>query len=287
MGKETKIDWCTSTWNPITGCLRGCDYCYARKQAHRFAGYPAEGKNHELASRMLVSKRYDDGGWSKEHVCAYPYDFDPTFHRYRLGIPTKWEDPRVIFVCSMADLFGEWVPDEWIEDVFTACKAAPQHKYLFLTKNPQRYRDLAKAGKLPDKPNFWYGSTVERYPEGDSQNCWDAIFCPGYGEGCDRAHTFVSIEPIMGDFREQGITNNVEWVIVGAETGNRAGKVIPQRKWIENITTLCEIAETPLFMKESLREIMGDDFIQQFPWDAQALAPADANTLAYADNPTV
>lgn len=39
MGKKTKIDWCDSTWNPVTGCLHNCDYCYARNIAVRFAGF--------------------------------------------------------------------------------------------------------------------------------------------------------------------------------------------------------------------------------------------------------
>ena len=66
----------------------------------------------------------------------YPFGFKPTFHRYRLNQPMRWTKPRDIFVCSMADLFGEWVPTEWISAVIEACKAAPQHRYLFLTKNP-------------------------------------------------------------------------------------------------------------------------------------------------------
>lgn len=30
MGYKTKIDWADTTWNPVTGCLHGCAYCYAR-----------------------------------------------------------------------------------------------------------------------------------------------------------------------------------------------------------------------------------------------------------------
>lgn len=33
---KTKIDWADMTWNPVTGCLHGCEYCYARKIAERF-----------------------------------------------------------------------------------------------------------------------------------------------------------------------------------------------------------------------------------------------------------
>lgn len=36
---KTKIDWCDSTWNPVTGCLHGCEYCYARAIANRFAPF--------------------------------------------------------------------------------------------------------------------------------------------------------------------------------------------------------------------------------------------------------
>lgn len=35
---KTKIEWCDSTWNPVTGCLHGCEYCYARQIAERFRG---------------------------------------------------------------------------------------------------------------------------------------------------------------------------------------------------------------------------------------------------------
>ena len=39
MGKKTKIDWCDSSWNPVTGCLHGCEYCYARSIAKRFGSH--------------------------------------------------------------------------------------------------------------------------------------------------------------------------------------------------------------------------------------------------------
>jgi protein gp37 len=61
----------------------------------------------------------------------------------------------------MADLFGEWVPDEWIEEVFKACAAAPRHRYMFLTKNPKRYHELMKNGCLPLESNYWYGFSAE------------------------------------------------------------------------------------------------------------------------------
>lgn len=57
-----------------------------------------------------------------------------------------------------------------------------------------------------------------------------------------------------------------QWVVIGAETGNSKGKVIPQKEWIMEIANVCREYGTPVFMKESLRELMGDDFRQEFPW---------------------
>lgn len=38
MMNKSAIDWCDFTWNPVTGCPKGCHYCYARRQARRFCG---------------------------------------------------------------------------------------------------------------------------------------------------------------------------------------------------------------------------------------------------------
>lgn len=195
-------------------------------------------------------------GISAGKVQPYPFDFFPTFHRYKLGEPQRWKKPRNIFVCSMADLFGDWVPDEWIEQVFEACEAAPQHKYLFLTKNGKRYLELARKGIMPDADNFWYGCSVTRP---------DAPFF--FSNKCK---TFASIEPILEPFDWVPGLKHIglpDWIIVGAETGNRKNKVRPEKDWLGGIVNGCAEHNIPLFMKESLRELMGADFRQEFPWE--------------------
>lgn len=189
MGKTTKIDWCDSTWNPVTGCLHGCEYCYARRIADRFGGYPSDEKLHEYDVRQIVSHRNDDGEWNPWYKCAYPFSFAPTLHRYKLNEPQHWKKPRNIFVCSMADLFGEWVPDAWIQEVLEACEAAPQHRYLFLTKNPERY---TKYGVPIDFDNIWYGTTITCNADANLFNYLPA-FC----------HTFVSIEPLQDNIADK------------------------------------------------------------------------------------
>ena len=249
MGDRTRIDWCDSSWNPVTGCSHGCAYCYARRIARRFSGgfECGLGRTHELIEPLKLKK---DG-----KVMPYPFGFDPTFHRYKLEDPQKWRKPRTIFVCSMADLFGDWVPDEWIECVINACKAAPKHRYLFLTKNGRRYIDLAQKGILPQKDNFWYGCSVTRQDE------------PFFFS--DRHNTFASIEPILEPFGwnpEIMRSDLPDWIIIGAETGNRKDKTVPERDWISGIVNECEKHQIPLFMKESLRNIMDNDFKQEYPW---------------------
>ncbi len=250
MADKTKIDWCDASWNPVTGCFHGCEYCYARRMAHRYAG----SLNSDGGLHVLDKPYRGNIGPILFKVEPYPYDFDPTFHRYRLDIPSRWQRPRTIFVCSMADLFGDWVPDEWIQEVFDACRKAPQHRYLFLTKNPDRYLKLNDSCKLPSDKNFWYGSSVT-VPE-------DRCFASPIH------NTFLSIEPILSEFEN---TNNLQfflnWVIIGAETGNRKNKVIPEAKWIARITETCDFYDIPVFMKSSIKDLMEEDFRQEYPWE--------------------
>jgi len=123
------IEWASWSWNPVTGCLHGCMYCYARDIANRF--------------------------YKKEK-------FKPTFRPYRLDAPKNTILPdsdkkgdKSVFVCSMGDLFGKWVKQEWIDAVMKAVTDAPQWNFIFLTKNPERLATI-------DWPkNAWVGATVD------------------------------------------------------------------------------------------------------------------------------
>lgn len=254
--EKTKIEYCSSSWNPITGCYHTCPYCYARGTANRFKGCDeadsreTDGNIVYLKERLKVT---DKKGIVRN--AAYPFGFTPTFHEYRLSDPSTKGFGKTVFVCSMADMFGEWVPDEWIEKVFEACKAAEGHRYLFLTKNPARYIQLAEAGRLPKGDDFWYGSTAT-----------DPDMPVFYGGGYK---TFASIEPILepfGEPGEDGIADAVDWVILGAETGARKEKVIPKREWIEEIVRAFKENGKPVFMKDSLKPIWGEDILTEFPW---------------------
>jgi protein gp37 len=254
--KKTKIEFCDSTWSPVSGCRYLCPYCYARGTANRFKGCDKnpEGKTDaevvDLKGREFITCR--DG---VARVAPYPYGFTPTFHEYRLWDIQRGKFGKTIFVCSTSDLFGDWIPDEWIEKVFSTCLEADDHRYLFLTKNPSRYIDLHNAGKLPKRDNFWYGSTIDNP---DAPIFWS-----------DCHHTFVSIEPIMRPFGQAkgAHLESVEWAIIGAETGNRREKVIPEKSWIEPVVDFLLKNKTPVFMKGSMKPVWGDDIITELPWE--------------------
>lgn len=259
---KTKIDWCDSSFNPVSGCYHGCEYCYARNIAKRFS---YEGKTLDVPAELQRTWIEDSkGSGAGNHVLRYPvemvdgrkvpypFGFAPTLHRYRLN-DYVGKKGRNIFVCSMADLFGDWVPDSWIEEVFSACEKAPQHNYLFLTKNPGRYIELDCAEKLPKRNNMWYGSTVT---DPDM-----SFFC------ANGFNTFCSIEPILHPFDDISPAEDEcpDWFIIGAETGKRKDKVVPEREWIENVFNAARSVRKPVFMKSSLAPIWGEPLIQEFP----------------------
>lgn len=260
---QTKIEWCDATWNPVTGCLHGCPYCYARTMAHRFGNkFENCGNMPKVLDKPWASNGPCEDDW---RINPYPYGFAPTFHRYRLEEPEREKKSKNIFVVSMGDLFGNWVPDDWIQEVFAACERAQWHRYLFLTKNPSRYGELEAEGILSRDENYWYGTTITN--QEDSQRI---AALPKNG------NQFVSIEPIMGSIKFEYISSPlfrvgtvVDWIIIGAETGNRKEKVIPQRSWVEEIVKVCRAAGIPVFMKNSLASVWGTPLIQEFPWRAQ------------------
>lgn len=265
---KTAIEWCDMTWNPVTGCLHGCAYCYARRIADRFGlsyapklGDPGmEGAckydGPEGIDTMLeLEKPYRKNGYPEERVQPFPMGFAPTLHRYRLDEPKRREKSQTIFVCSMADLFGSWVPDSWIEAVFAACEKAPQHRYLFLTKNPDRYTELALADKLPIRENFWYGSTAT---DPDMTFWWS-----------EAHNTFASFEPLLAPFEpvEDGGTHRINWAIIGAMTGPGASEYRPKKEWVDTIVGEAHAAGIPVFMKDSLLPIVGEAGMRrEFPW---------------------
>lgn len=259
---RSKIEWCDRTWNPVTGCLHGCEYCYARSMTKRFSGDPRMNKmareDYQLEVREGVELYILEKAMIGENnqPIIYPFGFEPTFHRYRLNTLDKLKMGNNVFVGAMCDLFGEWVPDSWLDEIFTVCADVhPEHNYLFLTKNVERY---VQYGVPTGQDNMWYGTTITKEAEIGRLN--------SFPTSCK---TFISFEPLLEDPHPELhniLFQQVDWIIIGAETGNRRTKVAPKLDWVKKIVLLADRYEVPVFMKESMVSIVSEENMRrEFP----------------------
>ena len=274
--RKTKIEWCDMTWNPVTGCFHGCQYCYARKITERF-GLSFAPKLGDQGMEGAYKYNTEEEGMDtmleleKPYKNPYPMSFYPTFRKYKLDEPSKIKKPQNIFVCSMADLFGNWVPDHWIVSVLEACRKAPQHNFFFLTKNPKRYIELKDKGILVDLPNMWYGTSITKK---NDPFVWFDKF----------ANWFISVEPILEDLGAYKAEYFPNWVIIGAETGNRKGKIIPEKVWIDSLVK--QLPGVPVFMKDSLVPIVGEENMKrEIPETLRLGATMSKSNKAYEASP--
>jgi protein gp37 len=219
---NASIDWAPFSWNPVTGCLFPCPYCYARD----------------------LSNHYPKG---------FPNGFKPTFYPKRLSAPVNTRLPkegdngkRNVFVCSMADLFGDWVPFEWIDQVLKACAKSPEWTYIFLTKNPKRLIEIIWP------KNAWVGTTI------DCQNRISPVvsvfnelnehpFRPGA--------LFISCEPMNErlDFGEHGL-DVIDWVIIGGRSASRGMKAFqPEKEWVETLHDAARKSGCMIYDKPNLK----------------------------------
>lgn len=258
---RTSIDWAQYSWNPVTGCQHGCDYCYARRMAQRFT--PKETDNWDDCTQPgnglhEIRKARSAGG-------PWKYGFAPTLHSYRLSEPLWVKKPSRIFVCSMADLFGDWVPDDWITQVLAACEAAPWHQYLFLTKNAGRYEELFQLTTV--HPNWWLGTTCDTLDHTFSMTVDDptgAAMMLLHRRGW---HTWASAEPLLEDIalRFDMADQMIDWLVIGAMTGPGSKGRQPKGEWVEGLTEQAIAHGVPVFHKRSLASVIPPDLIQWYP----------------------
>ena len=250
----SKIEWCDRTWNPVRGCSRvsrGCDNCYAMKQAHRF---DFRGGAYEGLTRL--GKRGVD--WTGV-VRLVPELLDA---------PLRWREPQRIFVNSMSDLFHESLPDEAIDRVFGVMRTARRHTFQILTKRPKRMSGYAFLTET--LPNVWLGVSVEDQATADERiplllqtpaakrfvsyeaGLAGVDFTRLCGGTLDAlaGHDFEAV----GDVLDPGILTNtqhppgLDWLIVGGESGPGARPF--EIAWARSVVKQCREAGVACFVKQ-------------------------------------
>ena len=210
--QKSLIEWTESTWNPITGCTKisdGCLNCYAEKMAKRL--------------QAMGQKKYKNG-------------FKLTLHPENIEDPLKIKKSQMIFVCSMSDIFHEEVPEDFILKLFEIMNKAHWHIFQVLTKRADRLQKIAT--KINWTKNIWVGVTVE------SQKYMNRIYNL---QKTDAYIKFISIEPMLENIENIPL-NDIDWVIVGGESGYNARPI--KKEWVENILEQCKRNNVPFFFKQ-------------------------------------
>jgi protein gp37 len=236
---DKNIEWAAWSWNPVTGCLHGCDYCYARDIANRF----------------------------------YPYGFQPAFLPERLEAPAntksikpRWDGDigyRNVFTCSMADLFGKWVPQEWIDAVIQTATDNPQWTFLFLSKFPQRMAEFTYPA------NVWLGTTVDRqWAVERAEKAFRKIKASGFDGVC-----WLSCEPML-ERLTFGSLEMFDWVVMGGSS--RSTQTPEYRPPFDDIVHLYDQARAAgcqVYQKTNLIPGMSDEQrIREYPLTADAFS---------------
>jgi protein gp37 len=238
MGRETKIAWCSASWNSWRGCAKvspGCANCYAEAMAKRnpsVLGIWGDG-----GTRVIASEK----SWRE---------------------PLKWNeeakrsgDRISVFCGSMMDVFEERAElDAPRHRLFELIRATPNLDWLLLTKRPQvMWEWCYRAARV--EPNVWLGVTVEDQYAADHR-------IPLLAPLSNAKVRFLSVEPMLGPIqlgllgtcaKSWGlgytlVRDHINWVIVGCESGPHRRPM--NTEWILSIIAQCNEAEVPLFIKQ-------------------------------------
>jgi protein gp37 len=177
------------------------------------------------------------------------YSDNPELDHNELVKIVKRKKPAKIFMGSMTDLLGEWVRDSVIHAIICTAKISPQHTFQFLTKNPKRYLEF-------DWPeNCWLGATAT------NQKQWDeAIRVFNKIESDNKL--FISCEPLLENIKPHPNPLFIDWLIIGAITGDGTDDFLPDKNWIMEIIEWWRFEDGPLFLKDNLN---WHKKIQEFP----------------------
>ena len=198
------------------------------------------------------------------------------FDESQLERVVRRRKPTGFFWCDMTDLFGKWVPDEWIDECFATMAATPQHLHYVLSKRADRmllwFRGVRKRRPIPghgvctggapfcgcvpgyDREheaevgycgtewplrNVWIGVSVE-----DRANKYHIDFL----RETPAALRFLSFEPLLEDLGELDL-RGISLVIDGGESGPNARPAHPD--WFRSIRDQCQAARVAYFHKQN------------------------------------
>jgi protein gp37 len=229
----TEIQWTDLTRNPIKEASGG-NYCI-----------PISSGCKNCYASALNSKGTRFGGNGRRFGIRPEGHPEMSLNTEMLLDWTRMRKSKKIFVGSMTDIFGEWVPDWMIFALFLAMSQSPFQTFQILTKRPERAAEVIStwlylfgSGQLP--ANIWLGTSAEDQATYDDRIKWL--------NRCLAQVRFLSLEPLLGPIDLGGDIKDVDWVIVGGESGPHARPL--NLAWIYDILAQCNRAEISVFIKQ-------------------------------------
>jgi protein gp37 len=221
MGEHSGIEWTDHTFNPWWGCVRvspACEHCYAEIFSKRL------GK--QIWGVQSDRRFFGDDHWR-----------DPTTWNRKAA--DKGERHRV-FCGSMCDIFETRRDlDVHRERLWKLVKATPNLDWLLLTKRPQNIAPMA-SWRAEWASNVWLGTTVEDQKRAD-QRLPHLVQHPAVVR-------FLSMEPLLGPVDLRSYLAEIDWVILGGESGPGARPM--QVEWARSVRDQCVEFGVPLFFKQ-------------------------------------
>jgi len=180
--------------------------------------------------------------------CNLCHQFIPHPHLERLKNMSPRQKPARIFMDSMYDWNGHGVEEEWLTRIIDKMRECPQHILQILSKRPKGYERF----EFPS--NVWLGTSIAT--TADSHRVIDL------GNLENHNLKFVSVEPLHEHIDFWFFKKDIDWLIIGAETGNKKAKIVPQGEWVTAILENARAERIPLFLK---RNMNWPETIQEYP----------------------
>jgi protein gp37 len=231
------VDWARFTTNPLTGCWHSCRsvFCYAAGIAQRLF---AQG----FIPTLLPARLDHFRNTRLPDVSG-------------LGHVEAWRE-RSVFMVSMGDLFGSWVPSWYVELVLEEVRQHPGWFCFFLTKNP------ARLGDFSFPPNCAVGLTITGDDNGfngpmtptDQLRVYEKL-AEKLGRVQGAAFTWLSLEPFRAPVHDLApfFDNGVQMVAIGGQSRTSFSPAFqPEIQWVDNVRGQVRDAGLNLFEKENL-----------------------------------
>lgn len=228
------IEWTDYTWNPVTGCFHRCQWKMPNGiLAHCYA---------DNVAKNLAQVAYPKGF---EHHYWYPKEIEAPFTRRK---------PSKIFVGSMTDVFGAWVPEDQIRQILAMVAQCPQHTFQFLTKNLKRTQQFNFPKNVwlgvSSPPSFFKRKELSLQDKVDYVNEALDIF----DQMPPETVKWMSIEPLsfnIAPLIEQH-PKTLNWVVVGAAS-EASTFYQPDEDDLKSLMTVLKTHRVPHFFKGNLR----------------------------------